>query len=59
VRDVEKAMTTLPAGEFFGEMAIFDEQPRSATAEVLDAGLRSLSNTIGNARLGSRESAAV
>lgn len=29
------------------------------TAEVLDAGLRSLSNAIGNARLGSRESAAV
>jgi len=29
-------MALMQPGEFFGEMAIFDEQPRSATAEVLD-----------------------
>ena len=36
VRDVEKAMTTLPAGEFFGEMAILNDRARSATATVLE-----------------------
>jgi CRP-like cAMP-binding protein len=36
VRDVEKAMTTLPSGEFFGEMAILSDRPRSATATVLE-----------------------
>ena len=32
----EKTLALMQPGEFFGEMAIFDEQPRSATAEVLD-----------------------
>jgi CRP/FNR family cyclic AMP-dependent transcriptional regulator len=36
VRNVEKAMTTLPAGEFFGEMAILNGRPRSATATVVE-----------------------
>ena len=36
VRDVEKAMTTLPAGEFFGEMAILNDRARSATATVIE-----------------------
>lgn len=36
VRNVEKAMTTLPAGEFFGEMAILNDRPRSATATVVE-----------------------
>ena len=36
VRDMEKPMTSLPAGEFFGEMAILNDRPRSATATVLE-----------------------
>ena len=36
VRNVEKSMTTLPAGEFFGEMAILNDRPRSATATVVE-----------------------
>ena len=32
----EKTLATLPAGEFFGEMSILNNKPRSATAEVVE-----------------------
>ena len=32
----EKTLTIMQPGDFFGEMAIFDQLPRSATAEVID-----------------------
>lgn len=32
----EKTLTIMQPGDFFGEMAIFDNLPRSATAEVID-----------------------
>jgi CRP/FNR family transcriptional regulator len=32
----EKTLTIMQPGDFFGEMAIFDSLPRSATAEVID-----------------------
>lgn len=32
----EKTLTVLQVGDFFGEMAIFDNLPRSATAEAID-----------------------
>ncbi len=34
----EKTLCILQPGDFFGEMAIFDNMPRSATAEVIDDG---------------------
>ena len=36
VRGVEKVITTLPSGEFFGEMALLNHRPRSATATIID-----------------------
>jgi CRP-like cAMP-binding protein len=36
VRGREAHLATLPPGEFFGEMAIINNQPRSATATVIE-----------------------
>jgi len=36
VRNEEQTLAVIGAGEFFGEMAIFNNKPRSATATVLE-----------------------
>jgi len=36
IRGVEKTLATLDKGEFFGEMAILNDKPRSASAETVE-----------------------
>jgi len=38
VGDVQKTLAILDKGEFFGEMAILNNKPRSATVEVIEEG---------------------
>ncbi len=36
IRGIEKTLATLEKGEFFGEMAILNDKPRSASAETVE-----------------------
>src|SRR5438309_10582172 len=48
VRKGEKLVTTLGRGQFFGEMALIDKQPRSATALSVASGTKVLVMPVGN-----------
>lgn len=39
LRGRQEHLATLPAGEFFGEMAIINQRPRTATAQVIEDAL--------------------
>jgi CRP-like cAMP-binding protein len=55
IADAERVLAVLPAGEFFGEMAILNGRPRSATAVVRsDARLLVIDGTTFEAMLRAR-----
>lgn len=48
VRKAEKLVTKLRRGQFFGEMALIDKQPRSATVMAAESGTKCLVMPIWN-----------